>query len=178
MVTGECERHFTCCFTGHRPDKLPSGWRQNHPACASLRAALRTEIEKATAGGYRRFISGMAQGADMWAAEEVLSLRDMGYPVRLVAALPCPDQDLRWPADAREKFKELLGRADEVHTLSERYTRFCMGARNLWMVRHSSMVIALFDGSRGGTANTLAHAQRLGLNIVRINPAHFKIDAR
>jgi uncharacterized phage-like protein YoqJ len=168
-------RSVTCCFTGHRPDRLAGGYNQSNNICTRLRAALRAEIENAVLQGYTRFISGMAQGADMWAAEEVIRLRDKGYNLNLVAALPCPNQDSRWPEYARIKYRQLLERADEVHLISERYTPLCMGARNLWLVTQSSMVIALYDGGkRGGTANTLAHARRFGLHIVRINPADFR----
>ena len=33
-------RESTCCFAGHRPDRLPSGWRQDPTALAPLTAAL------------------------------------------------------------------------------------------------------------------------------------------
>ncbi|HBT63057.1 MAG TPA: DUF1273 domain-containing protein [Ruminococcaceae bacterium] len=163
-------RHETCCFTGHRPNKLPSGWLQDDTECAPLRRALRTAIVQAADNGYRRFISGMAQGIDTWAAEEVLDLQSHGRDVHLIAALPCPNQAIRWSVKARLRLNTLLAEADEVYTVCDEYTPFCMGARNLWMVERSSLLIAVFDGSKGGTANTISHAERFGLDIVRINP--------
>ncbi len=170
MVIWDTQRALTCCFTGHRPNKLPSGYRQDTDALAPLRMALRQAIVQAADNGYRSFLSGMALGVDTWAAEEVLALREAGREVRLIAALPCPGQDSRWTATDRDRYREMLERADEVHTLSDRYTPFCMGARNLWMTEQSSLLIAVFDGSVGGTANTVAHARRQGLHILRIHP--------
>jgi uncharacterized phage-like protein YoqJ len=95
-------------------------------------------------------------------------LQDKGSDIRLIAALPCPKQDARWCAEDRRRFHALLERADDIHILCDRYTPYCMGACNLWMVEQSSLLIAVFDGSPGGTANTIAHAERLGLRIVRI----------
>ncbi|HHV50172.1 MAG TPA: SLOG family protein [Candidatus Avimonas sp.] len=163
------EREITCCISGHRPEKLPFGWR-DEAAYSKLKNAIRLEIIKAAESGYRNFISGMALGVDTWAAEEVVNLREQGFDVRLIAALPCPEQDSRWPKDARERFKNLLAKADGVYVISDRYTPFCMGARNLWMVEHSSLLIAVFNGRQSGTYNTIFHAECFGLNIVVINP--------
>ena len=70
-------REHTCCFTGHRPEKL----RISEQAVISqLEAAIQDAIRE----GYTTFISGMAKGVDIWGAELVLQ-----YPqVRLVCAVP------------------------------------------------------------------------------------------
>ena len=41
------EQTETCCFTGHRPDKLPWGIRENDPRCADLKARLAVTLEAA-----------------------------------------------------------------------------------------------------------------------------------
>ena len=171
MDRGKTQRGVTCCISGHRPDKLPFGWCDER-AYQGLKQALRSEIIKSARCGYRYFISGMAQGVDTWAAEEVIRLRQSGFDVRLVAALSCPQQDRHWPQKARIRFSELLSKADEIHIISERYTPFCMGARNLWMVENSSRLIAVFGGGQSGTANTIRHARRFGLEIILIDPCN------
>ena len=45
-----------------------------------------------------------------------------------------------------------------------------MNGRNLWMTEHASRLIAVFDGSAGGTANTVRYAEERGLTVVRIHP--------
>lgn len=160
----------TCCFTGHRPDKLPSGYSRDEQALAPLRDALRQAVFSAAADGFRHFLCGMALGADTLAAEETLALRAGGLPVRLIAALPCRGQESRWPAADRARYRRLLTQADGVQVMSEGYTAYCMNARNRWMVENAGRVIAVFDGSAGGTANTLEMARRFGREIVVIQP--------
>ena len=170
MLLADIERGSACCFTGHRPGKLPGGYADAH---ARLRRALREAIAQAIGDGYDTFISGMALGCDTWAAEEVLALREAGTPIRLVAACPCLGQDSRWPAPERARYRALLARADAVYTACDCYTPYCMGARNLWMVEHAKRLIAVFDGSSGGTANTVRLAQEHGLELIRLDPSDY-----
>ena len=80
----------TAAFTGHRSQKLPFGFNETLPSALKLRAAIRAEIEYAVLCGYMFFLTGMALGTDMIAAEEVLSLKKELYPhIELIAALPC-----------------------------------------------------------------------------------------
>ena len=58
-------RLHRCCFTGHRPEKLRRSGQD-------IRIELESEIRKAIQDGYITFISGMARGVDIWAAEIVL----------------------------------------------------------------------------------------------------------
>ena len=68
-------RQSACCFTGHRPDKLPWGDWEKAPACQDLKRRLNQAVESAYADGCRHFICGMARGADFYFAEAVLALR-------------------------------------------------------------------------------------------------------
>ncbi len=169
------DRAGTCCFTGHRPDRLPSGYRRDPAACAPLRSALREAILQAVRDGFTTFLSGMALGVDTWAAEEVLSLKTAGLPLRLTAALPCPEQDARWREADRKQYRALLKQVDDVFLACDRYTPYCMSARNRWMTAHSSRLIAVFGGGPGGTANTVRYAEEQGLEIVRIDPREARI---
>ena len=157
------DRATACCFTGHRPDKLPAD-------TMPLRACLRQLIHAAVADGTRDFLCGMALGTDRLAAEEVLALKASGAPIRLIAALPCPQQAARWSSADRQRYRQLLAQTDGQYVACERYTPYCMNARNLWMVENASRVIAVFDGSSGGTANTLCHAREQQLDIVLVHP--------
>jgi uncharacterized phage-like protein YoqJ len=114
----------------------------------------------------------MAQGVDTLAAQLILQMQSNGAPVRLAAALPCPNQDARWPAPQRAAYRQLLAKipSELQFTICDSYTPYCMNGRNLWMVEHSSRLIAVFDGSAGGTANTVRHAQDARIDIIRIHP--------
>lgn len=154
-------RKHRCCFTGHRPEKLamPEG---------KIKAALETAIKAAVGDGYQTFISGMARGVDLWAAEIVLRLRDEGLPIRLICASPYEGFEDRWRAEWREMYRRVLGSADLVRFICSGYSQSCFQIRNEWMVNHSARVIAVYNGASGGTRNTLEYAAAQGLTIIQI----------
>ena len=59
------KRLHRCCFTGHRPEKLSLSENE-------VKHLLEKAIDNAIADGYVTFITGMAKGTDIWAAEIVL----------------------------------------------------------------------------------------------------------
>ena len=163
------DRATTCCFTGHRPDKLPWGSRESDPRCLTLKRRLTQAVEGAYAQGMRHFICGMAQGSDMYFAEAVLALRRERPQVVLEAAVPCLGQESSWPEVLRERYRRILESADIKTVLSHRYTPSCMEERNRYMVENSGVVVAVFGGGRGGTFNTLRMAYRLGRRVIELD---------
>ena len=64
-----------CAFTGHRPQSLPFGFNEADERCIALKQKLRDEIiRQIEENGVTHFITGMAIGVDMFAAEIVLGL--------------------------------------------------------------------------------------------------------
>lgn len=59
-------------FTGHRADSLPWGFNESSDECLKLKAGLLCAIRCAYTEGKRCFLSGMASGVDIYAAEAVL----------------------------------------------------------------------------------------------------------
>lgn len=155
----------TCCFSGHRPQKLPWGSRNNDPRCKKMREWIRSQIEDCYNNGYRCFISGMAIGCDMVFAEEVLSLKETLPGIKLFAAVPCEDQPIRWTVAQKAHYLELLSLCDGVKTFQKSYTPGCMQARNEYMIEQSSALIACYNGRPGGTMTTIVLAQRAGLEM-------------
>lgn len=158
------ERIHTCCFTGHRPDKLPWGTREDDPGCVRLKERLAEAIGRAYSAGYRHFISGMARGADLYFAEAVLELRRRCPEVTLEGARPCETQADAWPPEEQERYQRILDRCDFETLVQHHYDRWCMMRRNRYMVDRAARIIAVYDGvPKGGTAQTLAYALRRGL---------------
>ena len=100
-------RETTCCFTGHRPEKLP--WREDEgdPRCLELKA--------------------------------------------------------------RERWFSLVERCDNETMLQHHYDRGCMLRRNRYLVDHSAMLIAVYDGMLGGTMYTISYAMKRGLDVVTLD---------
>ena len=163
------ERAITCCFTGHRPSRLPWGTNENDPRCTALKAELAARLEGIYQAGYRRFLCGMALGCDMYFAQAVLSLRRKYPDVTLEAAIPCGTQPEKWPLALRRKYNQLLDQCDTVKVLQIHYTPDCMMKRNRYMVDHASLLLACFDGRPSGTMNTIVYAQRQALKVLIID---------
>ena len=160
MTEQELRKHHAC-FTGHRPEKL------TQPETVII-AGLEREIRNAIADGYTTFISGMARGVDIWAAEIVLRLREEGQPIHLVCAIPFDGFEQLWNEEWVNRYKVVKDKADEVEYICSCYSRSCFQIRNEWMVDHSARVIAVFNGEGGGTRNTIAYAKRKDVRVIVI----------
>ena len=162
-------RELTCCFTGYRPSKFPFGLNKYDKDYINFENNLYREIFSSYSCGVRTFISGMAMGFDIIAAETVLSLKKAKKNVRLVCAIPFRNQAKDFPSDWQQRYTDILNVADEVIYICEEYNRGCYFKRNKYMVDNSDVVITWFDGRTGGTANTIEYALRLGRRVININ---------
>lgn len=166
----------TCCFTGHRPNKLygysPS-IEGNKKLLWKLREIIIEHIEK---NKVDTFITGMALGIDMWAARIVLKLKEKYPYIRLVAAIPCKNQSNKWIQESKQEWNYIIEKCDKVHFVSdEEYTAWCMQKRNEWMVDNSKYVIAVWDGSKGGTGNCIKYAEKQNKLITTLNPSIYEV---
>lgn len=155
MDESELRKH-RCCFTGHRPEKL------NIPE-ERLTLLLEEKIRNAIAGGFTTYITGMARGTDIVAGEIVLRLREQDSRIKLICALPHPGFGLHWGGGWTERFQKVLAAADLTKTICPTFSYASYQIRNEWMVDHSSLVIGVFNGKRGGTRNTIDYAERVGV---------------
>ena len=160
------EKKECCCFTGHRPEKLPWGGREDDPLCLSLKRRMDRTLDTVVRQGYRHFLCGMALGCDLYFGEAVLRLKERQSGITLEAAIPCPTQADRWTKRDRARYERILAGCDYQTMVSHRYDPWCMQRRDRYMVDHASMIIAVYDGTSGGTAYTLGYAMRKGLFVV------------
>ena len=151
----------SCCFTGHR--EIEPSDRE------SLGARVSDAIRRLYALGVRNFIAGGARGFDTLASECVLALREKELPdIRLLLAIPCPDQTKNWPIGEALRYERILAASDRAVLLSKTYTRYCMHARNRFMVERSAYCIAYLNRRTGGTAYTVAYAEERGKTILHL----------
>ena len=168
-------RETTCCFTGHRPHRLP--WLNDvwDARCQNLHRVLERQVELAYGQGYRHFISGMAQGGDLIFCEAVLKQKERHPDIVLEAAIPFAGQADRWSKVQQERYRRLLAQCDMETLVQQDYTPGCMMRRNQYMVDRSARLIALFDGNPGGgTCNTLLYAIRTALEVIQLDPAELE----
>jgi len=161
-----------CAFTGHRPQKLP--WRSDEtaPGCAALKETLAMQITTLVADGYTEFLTGMAEGVDLWAAQIVLALRVTNPSLRLHCILPCAAQSAKWSAALQKQYRAILEQADSIIFVNRADKKNCMLERDRFLVSYASVVLAVYNGEkRGGTAATVRYARRLGRELIVIDPA-------
>ena len=159
MTESEKRKH-RCCFTGHRPEKL------SLPE-SEVKAKLEKEIRLAIADGINVFIVGMAPGVDIWAAEVILELREKEeLPLKLIAASPHPGFENRWSLDWQKRYAVIMSKADFIKEVCTHYSRGCYQIRNDWMVDHSARVIAIYNGTAGGTKKTIEYAEDCRVKVV------------
>lgn len=150
-----------CCFTGHRPEKL-------HISENEVKALLEQAITQAVEDGFLTFISGMARGVDIWASEVVLDLREDNPEIHLICTPPYNGFEKRWSLSDQRLYNDILENSDFVKFISQHYYKSCFQVRNVYMVNHSQRVISAYNGSSGGTRNTIYYANRKGVEVVNI----------
>ena len=128
------------------------------------------ELEGLYRRGFRHFISGMAQGCDLYFAEAALALREQYPNLTVEGAVPCPTHADRWRSDQRSRQQDILARCDLETLVQQQYDRFCMLRRDRYMVDRSAAVLAVFDGTPGGTQYTLNYATDKKLEIILLDP--------
>lgn len=158
--------------TGHRPNKLGNDYDLTSPLIKKIKKELQKLIDH-----YKEInteplvlISGMALGIDtLWA---LLAIENN---IKLIAAVPCYDQETMWPITSQNKYKVILNQSNVcLHFTSQQpYFNGCMQIRNKWMVDNCDVLIAVFDGSYGGTKNCVDYAISQGKTIITINPKDY-----
>ena len=153
--------------TGHRPNKL-----YGYNIFSREWMSLKEEFKKLLVDNHcTEAITGMALGVDTVFALAVLELQDEGYNIKLHCAIPCRNHSCKWNRESVELYDNILKRADVVKLVTDaEYEPWMMQARNEYMVDLADKIIAVWDGSNGGTANCVRYAEKKGKDIIRIVP--------
>lgn len=156
--------------TGHRPDKL-GGYAtcDKHVAIQRHMSELVTNLHASHSD--LELLSGGAQGIDKWWIETGLSLN---IPVH--AILPFKGHDKKWPRASREELRLLLDRCQSVRYHFDPppsdYSGVveAMHGRNAELVKECDVLIAYWNGSHGGTAQTVSTASLQKKTTYIFNP--------
>ena len=132
--------------TGHRPDKIGLSYDLDR-----LREFARRELQSLKPDA---LISGLARGWDTAVALAAVDLR-----IDLIVSIPFEGQQDRWPTADQGRYGMLRGCAREEHVMSREPRTEAYRQRDYWMVDRGSAVLALFNGSPGGTKMTVDYAE-------------------
>ena len=177
----------TICFTGHRPNKL-YGYDLEHPNYNNLKENIYFETLKLIQEkDVDKVITGGALGLDtlaFYTVENINSTFKEKYEIKNKLAVPFKNQPNAWFRQKdKDRYNEMKEIADEVvyvdtlekykisNIREEEYHPAKMQKRNEYMVDNSDIVIAVWNGDKkGGTWNCIKYAQKLGKEIIYINP--------
>lgn len=162
--------HISACFTGHREHKLGIDFEKNSKEFMYFKKAIYNKIIEAVENGYTYFYNGMAQGSDLYCAEAVIELREIYTDIKLEAVIPHTGQSNSWSIREKKKYNDVLDKCDKQTLIQNNYTKGCYKKRNQYMVDRSSLLIAIYNGSKGGSKNTIEYAKKKNINIVVIDP--------
>ncbi len=157
-----------CSFTGHRASKLPWQNDESDIRCIVLKEKIADAVEAIYRSGIRHFICGMANGCDMYFCEAIIKLRASHDDITLEAAIPWEGQSDGWSDDLKKRYFKLVEDCDYYTLVQSNYTPDCFMRRNRYMVDNSSVIIAAYNGSPGGTMKTMLYAIRQGIEIVEL----------
>lgn len=169
---------FHIGMTGHRPvsgrgdyqkSAFKGGWQyENLPETKLVRDQLKhTILDQVKEHGSVVCHSGYALGADTLFTEAVVEAKRENNNVYLSAEIPCPSQASKWGSSAQRKYNALLKEADVVNILDEHYRGFdkttgyagSLNERNKMIVAPTNLMLAMWDGTPGGTGNTVKIAK-------------------
>jgi uncharacterized phage-like protein YoqJ len=164
--TMDFSNHYIIAATGHRPDKL-GGYGSTAQAVVyqfAKYALKKHGLQHPDLNFNVTVMSGMALGWDQAVALAAISL---GLP--LIAAIPFVGQEKKWPVPAQRIYQGILQKAKEVVIVSEGgYEEWKMLARNEYMVDRANLMLALWSGEPGGTANCIKSAKQVGTPVINV----------
>ncbi len=152
---------FSFAVTGHRPNKL-WGYNLNDPHYVALQTYFENTVKAKLNEGFDQIemISGMALGVDTVFAHAAISLKNAGYPIVFTAAIPFNGQEHMWNEYTQNHYRDLLSHADTIQIVCNgEYAAWKMQKRNEFMVDRCDELIAVWDGTKGGTANCVNYAK-------------------
>ena len=111
--------------------------------------------------GYKNFLCGMALGFDAACFKTLEQLRNENS-IKIIACLPCSDQDKFFNEIQKNEYRRMIDSADEVILLNKEYFEGCMLKRNDFLIDNSSLLLAYKYCEAGGAAYTVKNALKKG----------------
>lgn len=169
---------FHIALIGHRPNKL-AGYDLSQPFYQKLHAKLVSIIDDAIKTHPDTTIwvhSGMALGADtVWGFAAKTAMENHPGIVKFYAEIPVMSQPNKWFKQVdKDRWQTLYNMAEQKSVYAEVYSPIVMQERNTGMIDHADVLIAIWDGSRGGTGNAVNYARKHNVPTTYFDPKEFK----
>lgn len=154
MIT--IKKESACAVTGHRV--LGADFNSER-----LKNAFVELINK----GVDTFLIGMAVGFDSKCFLVLEQLKNE-YSIKLIACIPCANQDKSFTLAQKKEYARMLEVADQKIMVGVEYTSGCMLKRNRFMVDNADYLVCYLREQKGGTAYTVNYAKSKNKNIIEV----------
>lgn len=167
---------YACAITGHRPTRFKFKYNEGYSLCKKIKKVMREVFQKLhDEESVRRFYVGGALGVDMWAAEEILHLKEQPKyaDIESIVALPFEGHDLKWDAVNRKRLQTIIHNATKCVVVGQNGDASVYKKRNYYMVDHADFLLAVYDNDRkirSGTGQTVNYALKQNLRIIFLHP--------
>lgn len=155
---------LSIAITGHRPNKLGNEYDLDGPITTKIRQEIIKILKQEKPD---KIITGMALGVD-----QLFALIGIEMNIPIIAAIPCGNYFSQWPLKSQKLYNEILSSKQicQITLVSdEEYKPYLMQKRNEWMVDHCDKLIAVWNGTNGGTKNCIDYAKKVNKPIIYIN---------
>lgn len=161
---------------GHRPSRFKFKYSEDYALCKKIKANMLEVFRKLhDEKEVRRFYVGGALGVDMWAAEQILRLKEQpGYEdIELVVALPFVGHDAKWDQRSKRRMEFILQHCSRKEIIGNEDCRESYIKRNCYMVDQANYLVAVYDdvrNLRSGTMQCVRYARENDVPVVLIHP--------
>ena len=159
-------------FAGYCLSELPCS-DESDPRCARLRRRLFCEAQRQVQADRTIFLSGMANDAELWAAEAVLQLKNALplHDIQLWAVSAYGREGKPWTEPTEKRYYSALAKADHVIEISDAAGPNRSRQQSRRLIDEADHLIAVHDGRTADeTREIIDFARRKGLVITIIEP--------
>ncbi len=151
------DKNYTCAVSGNR----------TVGADLDVKKLKEIFIKLIVNRNIKTFLVGMAVGFDTVCFKALSELKNT-FKIKLVAVIPCENQDYNYSKTQKEEYKNMLEIADEKVYTGKEYTKNCMFIRNRYLVDNSSVLVVYSRKKTGGTTYTINYALRSCIPIIEL----------
>lgn len=147
-----------CAITGHRPSRFKFKYREDYTLCKKIKATMLEVFRKLhDEKGVRFFYVGGALGVYMWAAEQILRLKEQpGYEaIELVVVIPFVVHDAKWDQRSKRRMEFILRHCSRKEVVGNEDCRDSYIKRNCYMVDQANYLVAVYDDVRNLRSGTM-----------------------
>lgn len=161
VLTGGVGIRKVVAVTGYKPYELGI-FDNNHPGISYIRKTLRTRMIQLVEEGAEWLLISGQPGVELWAAKEIIDLKETYDTLHFAVITPFLNQEERWGEATKQLYQEILSAADYVNSLTNRpyESPAQLRSKNDFFIEKSDALLILYDEEKQGTPDYYLQAAR------------------